>query len=171
MAVGDRTVISSGVQPSRRSTADWPEIKSALRHGKRGENAVAASDRNQFAVRINARKAADIRIDRARFRDIHRRAHRADFDQTQDGMGVDQPGINMFARRVDDLRTLRNRDLRADRGNLPVIKNDRSRRDVGPADRMNRCTFQRDRLRLRRRRNDIGSVHGRDEASSCQQDL
>ncbi len=109
---------------------------STFRHRERGQNTVAARDRDQFAIRINARDAANIWIDRARFFDIHRRAHCSDFDQAQNRVGVDQPGVNMLARGVDHLCAGGNGRISADRGDFSIFKNDRARCDIRPADRM-----------------------------------
>ena len=132
---------------------------SALRHRERGQDSGAARHRDQFAVRVHARDAANVRIDRARFLHVHGRSHRADLDQPEDGIGVDQSGVNMFARPIDDFRARWNGRVRSDGGDLSVVENDGAGRNVRAADRMNRRAFDRDRFRLRRRRNRVRCVY------------
>ena len=146
----------------------FPGNDSAFGNRKRRENPGRARDWDQFAVRIHAGDAANIRIERAGFLDVDRRADRANFDQAQDGVRVDQSRINMFPVRLDHIRTGRNRRVRPERGDLSILENNRAVRNVRTAHRMNHRAFDRDRFGLRRRRNRVGRARYNHDAEKSQ---
>jgi hypothetical protein len=62
-----------------------------------GENPVAASDGDQFAVGINAAGGAHVRVDASCLLVVEGRSRGADFHQSQHAIGTDETGVDMFA--------------------------------------------------------------------------
>ena len=91
--------------------------------GGNGENlgdSCRASDGNMFAGGQDGGGGHDVGIVVAGFRGIHGGADGGNFAQAHLRDGIKQSGINLQTFGVDDLRVLRNVDLRADGGDFAV---------------------------------------------------
>src|SRR6185295_16363630 len=114
----------------------------AFRHDVDGKNAVAAGDRDQFAVGIDTRDSADVGINLPGFSDVNRGPRRAHFQQTDRAIRTDEARINVFSRKIDDVSASWNRNVWSKRGNLSVIEDDGAGGNVWTGDRMNRRAFE-----------------------------
>ena len=92
--------------------------QAALRRRLDGRDAVRPRHGNVLGVRIKRHPGLGVRVEVADLRDVHRSGHAADLGEPHLRERVDQPGVDGLTGHVDDGRTRRNRNRRADGGDL-----------------------------------------------------
>jgi hypothetical protein len=110
---------------------------SACRRGNYLRNAGRARDRNVLAGRRDRRSRHHVGIEISGFRSVDCRVHCEYFAQPHLRDRIEQAGVNLQALCVDNLRVLRNVDVRSDRRYFPVANDQRSIFDGGSGQRKN----------------------------------
>ena len=122
----------------------------AVRRRERGEHTGRARRADMTALGIDGHVGAHIRIEIAQFVDVVGDIDRPDLRDPHRAEGVDQAGIYVLARRIDHAGAGREVHVGTDRGDQPVLEQDRPVLDHAAGDRVNGGALQGHRPGLRR---------------------
>ena len=123
--------------------------ESAAGRRERREHAGRARGADVAALGVHGDIRAHVRVEVAQFVDVVGDAHRADLGDPHGAEGVDEPGIDVLAGRIDHAGPGRDLHVGPDRGDQPVLQEDRPVLDHTAGDRVNGGALQCHGLGLR----------------------